>query len=524
MKNFTLSIFIFLIFGFSLHAQQSRNSYAVATATLFLDFDGHTVISGAWNAGNPLYCQPSGMTDAQVSEIFNRVAEDYRPFNINVTTDSTKFLAAPLEQRMRIIVTPTSNWYPGVGGISYIGSFTWGDDTPGFVFSDKLNFNPKYIAECCSHESGHTVGLSHQSTYDSNCNLIETYNAGAGSGEIGWAPVMGNSYYKNMTGWNDGPTPYGCASTQDNLTIITSLNGFGFRTDDFTDAMDNSTYTLPGTAFNTGGIITSSNDKDAFKYVSTQYNSLHIEVNPFGLNTNNTGANLDVKVELYDGNQTLIATYNPSIALNVVIDTSLNSGTYYFVVSGTGNSNISNYGSLGSYNITGFRGVLPIRDVKLSGSNNSGKHDFTWQIIADEAIKTQVLESSADGINFTAVANISATQKIFSYSAKQSAGIYYRLKVSSASNQVVYSNTIFIKAGNDAAPLFTVGNMVQKDIIVKAQTQFRYHVYDANAKLVLAGTGNKGINIFEFQNKPAGFYVIQFINEQIKQTERIIKQ
>ena len=123
-------------------------------------------------------------------------------------------------------------------GVSYVGSFTWGDNTPGFVFADKLGNNPKFVAECISHESGHTVGLSHQSRYDNNCSMTEQYNVGTGAGETSWAPVMGNSYYRNMTGWNDGPTPYGCANTQDNLTIITSINGFSYRADDFKDEIN----------------------------------------------------------------------------------------------------------------------------------------------------------------------------------------------------------------------------------------------------------------------------------------------
>ena len=248
MKTFTKTILFILLcfFANTTFAIPKLSSLPTATATIYLDFDGQTVTSSLWNGGMPLVCVAPSLTDAQISEIFNRVSEDYRPFNINITTDSLKFLAAPLTQRMRVIITPTSSWKPNVGGISYIGSFTWGDDTPAFVFSDRLGpNNSKYIAECCSHESGHTIGLSHQSKYDANCNLTETYNTGNGIGETGWAPVMGNSYGKNMTGWNDGPTPYGCSNTQDNLSIITSTNGFTYRADDYSDSMNTNSF-MPG--------------------------------------------------------------------------------------------------------------------------------------------------------------------------------------------------------------------------------------------------------------------------------------
>lgn len=169
---------------------------------------------------------------------------------------------------MRIIITSTSSWYPvSVGGVSYVGSFTWGDNTPGFVFSNKLGNNTKNVSECITHESGHAVGLSHQSRYDSNCSLTEQYNIGQGSGETGWAPVMGNSYTRNMTGWNDGPTPFGCANTQDNLTIITNLNGFSYRTDDYDEERNDSTFSLGSASFSTNAVISTNSDKDAFPYV-----------------------------------------------------------------------------------------------------------------------------------------------------------------------------------------------------------------------------------------------------------------
>ena len=108
MKNFTKqTLFILLLFiSFTAYTQQGPklSSLATAPATIFLDFDGQTVTSASWNGGTKFTCGASGMSDAQITEMFDRVAEDYRPFNVNVTTDSTIFLAAPLNRRIRIIV------------------------------------------------------------------------------------------------------------------------------------------------------------------------------------------------------------------------------------------------------------------------------------------------------------------------------------------------------------------------------------------------------------------------------------
>src|SRR5690349_17883347 len=186
------------------------SSYPSASAVIFLDFDGQTVANTSWNYNGPIYCGASGFNSSQMTEIFNRVAEDYRPFNVNVTTDSTKYFAAPTNKRMRVILTITSDWYGSAGGVSFIGSFTWGDNTPCFVFTALLNYNTKYIAEAAAHEAGHTLGLRHQSTYDVNCVKTSEYNYGTGSGEIAWAPIMGCGYYKNLSQWYNGQSSLGC--------------------------------------------------------------------------------------------------------------------------------------------------------------------------------------------------------------------------------------------------------------------------------------------------------------------------
>ncbi|MCP9752157.1 T9SS type A sorting domain-containing protein [Ferruginibacter sp. HRS2-29] len=527
MKNFTPKLLLTLLLATSLNAfaqVPKLNSLASASATMFLDFDGHTVKSYAWNGNNTFVCAASGMTTAQITEIFNRVSEDYRPFNINITTDSTKFIAAPVAQRVRIIVTPTSGWYQGVGGISYIGSFTWGDDVPGFVFTDRLLNNPKYIAECCSHEGGHTVGLSHQSTYDTNCNLTETYALGSGSGETGWSPIMGNSYYQNMTGWNDGPTPYGCALTQDNLTIITTTNGFGYRNDDYTGTLDNTTYSLGTNNFTATGVITTATDLDAFKFVISQNSTFHLEVKPNGVNGSEEAANLDAKVQLYNSSKVLINTFNPLEALDVVKDTSLSAGTYYLVVSGVGNANTSEYGSLGGYTLRGTTGVLAIKEIALSGTANDNKHTLNWKVTADEPMRTQTIEVSEDGRNFKTLVNVGSTSNTYTYAPMQEGTLYYRIKVVSVIDQVAYSNIITLKSNGVKDKMFIVSSFVQQNIMVNASDKYQYKLMDINGKTIALGTGIKGINSINLQRQPAGMYVLQLLNDNYKQTERIIKQ
>ncbi|MDB5223846.1 MAG: hypothetical protein JWN83_2513 [Chitinophagaceae bacterium] len=505
------------------------SSFPSAQATIFLDFDGQTVISSVWNNGNPLVCAVSGMTDTQITEIFNRVSEDYRPFNINITTDSTVFLAAPLTKRIRIIVTPTSSWYTGVGGISYTGSFTWGDDTPGFVFPDRLGNNPKIVAECCTHESGHTVGLSHQSKYSNTCTLIDTYNAGIGTGEIGWAPVMGNSYYKNLTGWNNGPTPNGCNAAQDNLSIITTQNGFTYRTDDYgNDASNPSVITIPNQSFSTTGIITTPTDKDAFKFVFTARGAFHLDATPFSVGPNLDGADLDIKLTLQNSGLQTIGTYDLATLLNATIDTTLNAGTYYVTVLGTGNANTTNYGSLGSYSVSGTfvpeAGPLPIREVALTGKVDNSKHNLSWNIIADEPIKTIVVQSSTDGRFFSTIATLGPKETSFSYTPGINADIFYKLKVTSVIDQTVFSNVITLKSAAITEKLFKVSTFVHDEVVVNATANYQYQLADIHGRILETGSHNAGTNRINVSNIPNGVYIIQMITNNQRQTERIIKQ
>lgn len=528
-KIFTSLIFtVSVLISLSAFSVPILNSYPSAVATIFLDFDGHYVQSSVWNGGAPFNCDASGLNDTQITEAFNRAAEDFRPFDINITTDEAVFLAAPLNKRMRIIITSTSSWMPpGYGGVAYVGSFIWGDDTPAFVFSDRLTYSPKKVGESISHESGHTVGLSHQSKYNGiDCDTpVEQYNSGFGTGETAWAPIMGNSLSRNFSNWNEGPTPYGCTNVQDNLTIIATQNGFGYRADDFAETLNAGTYSLTGNNFSVNGIIGTNTDKDAFKFTASTNASFHLTAVPFSVAGNSTGANLDIRIQLYNSSATLIRDYDPMDVLSVTIDTVLDAGTYYLKIHGTGNTNTGSYGSLGSYTINGsFGGGLPIHDVTLSGTVDKNKHNLNWRIIADEPIRTIEVQTSNDGSNFSALTGITPAAIKFSYQPYTANTVFYRLKVTSVIDQTVYSNTIALKGAGIADKQFTVSTLVQNEIVINAAENYQYMISDMNGRTVYTGTGLKGISWINISGQAKGMYIIQLFNNNQRQTERIIKQ
>lgn len=186
------------------------NSLPGSNQTIYLDFDGHTTVGTSWNIffGRSSIVTPKFDFDGntasfsaaeleRIQYIWERVAEDFAPFNVNVTTqaptdvnDLIKSGSTDTKWGKRVVIGGSSyDWYgQSAGGVAFTGSFNANTDLPTFVFDDQLgNGNEKYTAEAASHEVGHTLGLAH----DGRTTPVETYYYGHGSGQTGWAPILG---------------------------------------------------------------------------------------------------------------------------------------------------------------------------------------------------------------------------------------------------------------------------------------------------------------------------------------------
>lgn len=89
-----------------------------ATGVIYLDFDGQKGPHESW--GN-FDAAPANTGNANVRHVWERVSEDFGPFNLNVTTDLQVYLNAPQRSRIRCIITPTTTASPGSGGVAYLG-------------------------------------------------------------------------------------------------------------------------------------------------------------------------------------------------------------------------------------------------------------------------------------------------------------------------------------------------------------------------------------------------------------------
>ena len=326
-----------------------------AKRVIYLDFDGHVTTGTPWNSGRgdivsapfDLDGNPSSWSTGEqdtVQYIWQRVAEDFSPFEVDVTTQDPgieglrKTNSSDDYYGQRVVISPT-NWYSAnAGGVAYIGSFSWNSDTPCYAFTAQLANGEKYIAEAASHETGHTLGLYHDGTTAG----VEYY-----SGHGDWAPIMGVGYYKNIVQWSKGE--YANANNKEDDLAIIPTYGIPYRADDHGDYIDSATL-LTGTNLSASGLIEDRLDADVFKFNSGA-GTINMAATPAP-----RSPNLDIEMRLFDGTGNLLLVSNPA-ALTATLSTAVSAGTYYIRIDGAGtgdpSTGYSDYASIGQYVLSG---------------------------------------------------------------------------------------------------------------------------------------------------------------------------
>lgn len=350
------------------------HSRPTAKRTIYLDFTGATLSDTAWNSsGGTITALPydtdgdSGSfsdTEKQVIQnIYQRVAEDFAPFDIDVTTEEPPFGRlnrrddADLVYGTTVLITNHSGVYEcSCGGVAFVGVFDSVGDyyKPALVFYDMLGSGyEKYVAEAISHEAGHNLGLLHDGY--SGGGYYPGHSTGVAN-PSGWAPIMGVGYYQPLVQWSQGE--YATANnTEDDFAVAVS-NGAPLRTDDHGDSRGTATAltvtTVGGLRRLSGaGVIGTRTDTDYFKFVGGA-GPTTITVTASALEPN-----LDVAFRLLRSDGTEVARVSPQGTLSATMRVTLPSaGTYYIVVDGVGwddpaTKGYSDYGSLGAYKISG---------------------------------------------------------------------------------------------------------------------------------------------------------------------------
>lgn len=526
LRTFYLTTIVLLTVHGGVSQIPRFNSNSAARATAYLDFDGQIVKGSAWNWDSTIHAKPASLSSSVITEIFNRVAEDFRIFNLNITTDSIVFKKAPPSKRMRIIITPTSRWYGNAAGVSFVNSFTWGDDTPAWVFSTLLENNPKYIAEASSHEIGHTMGLQHQSTYTKNCDLVNEYAEGRGTGEIGWAPIMGVGYYKNLTLWTVGASIEGCSVIQNDInTISNGFNNIGFRSDEHGNTREKSTIiTFTDNNFASNGIINNATDRDFFKVIISRRARLKAQIIPNNVAADNAGANLDLFLTLIKNTGDTIGRYNPRSVLNASVDTTIAAGTYFLGVDGTGNQNVSDYGSVGLYSLSGSLENLTVAPtVLLKGDVRRNINVINWDVESGLGVRNTYIEYSLDGRFYTPFTDVPANTSTYLHRPPGGNAVYYRVRMVMSDERNEYSNTVVLNNGN-SSKVMLVSNIVQSIARVKSSGEYSYQLIDETGRLLKRGRLTAGINDIPLTVITPGILILKVFDQREQFLYRIIKQ
>lgn len=342
-----------------------------AKKTIYLDFRGATVTNTAWNEsyGASFVAPPfsidsdpafSAAEQERIQKAYAKVAEDYAPFDVNVTTA----VPAPSALKKDFLGDPTyglrtliTNGDPigaecNCGGIAYIGVSKFNEPSfsyysPAFVFADQLGYSGESIGEAASHEIGHNLGLDHDG-HGTN---------GYYAGEAPWAPIMGVGYYHPLTQWSKGEY-VGANNSQDDLSLIS--NSFAYLPDDASSAGGGLTQLQDlseAGAVASSGLISGASDRDAFTFQGAGETTLTVA-------PDSLYPNLDITVRVYDSAGQELAAASPTttrlsssaaagLDVNITLSLPADVQTYTVVVEGSGQGTVPSSGAYSTYGSTG---------------------------------------------------------------------------------------------------------------------------------------------------------------------------
>ncbi len=297
-----------------------------------------------------------------ISRIWGRVAEDWAPFDVDVTTERPASFATSPWGGSRVIwnIVTRSETALGYAPFSLYGIATalnlCGISTGFFgqpTFTFWANTGPaghSELADTISHEAGHVVGLVHDGARIGSSTL--QYYGGHGDGPTSWGPIMGSPFDKNVTQWSAGDYPNAsnlgvCGSGfQDDVAHIAQT--FGRRADE----AGNTVAEAVPLAAAARAVITETTDVDV--YALPRADDVRIQVTPFRAGEQTDGGNLDVAAEIVNGAGLVVARTDDVAQTAAELSALLPPGQHYLRVEASADpANYPVYGSLGQYTVTG---------------------------------------------------------------------------------------------------------------------------------------------------------------------------
>ncbi|MCH7224807.1 zinc-dependent metalloprotease family protein [Haloferula sp. A504] len=408
-----------------------------ATNVIYINFSGQTIEGTEWNTvvGRTSFTALPFSTDSDyttfsdaeqtaIKRVWQRMAEDYAPFDVNVTTEPPQTLTNRTAVALVTRNTDSDgnpNPFSTAGGVAYVNVFGRSDFasrySPAWVYQNNLSNNESFIAEAASHEIGHNLGLSHD-----GLTTGAEYYGGHGSGETSWGTIMGTGYNRNVSQWSKGEY-FNANNTQDDLAVIAGK--LAYRPDDHGNTPGTATALVisggnqvASTDFETDpdntspdnkGILERNTDLDVFSFVHGN-GPLNLAVAPFLMPAGTRGGNLDVRLELYNETGQLVTTSAPSTQTGATLSTTLTEGQYFLHVrNDAAGSPLSSpptgytsYGSIGTYHLSGTITPAiafnppPLAQLQASDLTAIGQSSQTLTVTYsdDFAINTATIDSA----------------------------------------------------------------------------------------------------------------------------------
>ncbi len=412
------------------------DSRPTSSRVVYLDFDGHTVVDPAWGAAGYSAVISSAPFDADgapgfsaseraiIFEVWQRMAEDYRPFDVNVTTRDPgidalrRSSATDTAYGQRVVISPSNFTTGGLIGIALVGVFTAEQDHAAYVFTDAaFKQTPKTVAEAASHEVGHTLGLSHDGALPAT-----GYYGGHGA----WAPIMGRGTSPStpVTQWSRGEYA-GSNNLEDDLAIIADGKnrqpGLGYRPDDHSGLLGRPT--VVAATSTTSGSIDTTGDRDVFA-VDVADGTLSVQLRPPAGQA--AWSNLAARLTVRNSAGAVVESKDVGTPSGWTVDVApaVTAGRYTIEVEPIGwltaSTGFTTYGSLGAYELVvdapqgaapptaGASSFTPVTPVRLVDTRNrlgaTGRVGAGRQVVLQVADDVTVpADATAAVLNVTAV-------------------------------------------------------------------------------------------------------------------------
>jgi len=245
---------------------------------------------------------------------------------------------------------------------------------------------------------------------------------------------------------------------------------------------------------------------------------------------------LDVKIELQDSKGTTIGIYDIEDSLNAKIDTTLNAGTYYVIVDGTGNVNSKNdYGSLGSYTLSGTYTATTVTttvttststnsNIEISGIKVKGGNKLSWAKNTTKNGEALTLIYAKENVeDFTELSRPEANATSFVHQISKPEIYTYKLKIIDKSGSIRFSNSVIIDAKNNTG-VFKIIKQIQQPIVIKSAEEYEFKVVDNFGRVLQAGKAPAGTKSIDVRNYPAGIYNIKVSSESEERIEKFMNK